>query len=947
LRFKGDQTLFHRSSLIAALLIGLLLSAWCWLPSLAEISHVQMTAQTTGYFSYGNHFRGVDLVQPRLIFDYAATDGTTPFAMGMVQAALILAGVFVTALGWMRSKSTTRHSSFAILGLALSTWLITPLSRPLWDRLPPLQLVQFPWRLLSVQALFAALLIGALPSLTSPPMGGKEGGRGKGRRGWRWIAAAALAGLLAAAGLTGLNPEYLPIAADEITVERLQLYELFTGNIGSTIRYEWLPRWAAPRPFTGPALFDPDAPPRAIPLSGELVSAEETAHKPTYRAWAVEAGADGAEVAFPLYYWPGWRATVDNAPTETKSAPDSGYLTLTVPPGRHVVTMRLGRTPLRAVAEGISAATILALLAAVIASRRKTQDSKPALRPFVMRHAPFIICHLSFAILLALLVAFSPRAAPTGDTDLTMDFDRMPYLHHNPGGVNLDEWRLTGYHYSADRLSPGDTLRVTLDWETEREASATLDLVPPAAVRQDGLSAITATTAPITVGAGSATLELPIPRTLGPGLYLIRLRSGEREVYLRPIWVGEGEAAVEKPTSAAFADGVMRLHDVDATQTTPGQLDLRLVWSAANPIAANYKLSLRLTDPAGNEWARLDTQPGYGFLPTSLWPAGRLVHDRYTLALPAGIPPGDSYALAVIVYRAATEETLGEHAFPISLGQVTMRPDAPVVARFGDELALSRLEVPERVRQGEGLGLAAYWLAVEQPSSDYAVEWRLEAAEQTISATLPLAPGSPPTAWPVGAWIAGRTALPIPSTTLPGEYTLSLTLRDPTGGTSLGTYTHPRPVRVQERERTWKLPEMQREVGARFGDRPGGTIELAGYDLRQEGDTLKLTLHWQALAVPDRHSMLFVHLADPATGWPVAQVDTMPRAFAYPTGMWAPGEVVSDEVTLLLKDVPAGQYELAVGWYDPGTSTRLPVTDGEGNPLPGDRLILPDGVTLP
>jgi hypothetical protein len=67
---------------------------------------------------------------------------------------------------------------------------------------------------------------------------------------------------------------------------------------------------------------------------------------------------------------------------------------------------------------------------------------------------------------------------------------------------------------------------------------------------------------------------------------------------------------------------------------------------------------------------------------------------------------------------------------------------------------------------------------------------------------------------------------------------------------------------------------MQQVLRARFG----GMVELAGYDLKQEEDTLRLTLHWQALAVPDQHYMLFVHLADPTTGWPVAQVESTNRA---------------------------------------------------------------------
>jgi hypothetical protein len=141
---------------------------------------------------------------------------------------------------------------------------------------------------------------------------------------------------------------------------------------------------------------------------------------------------------------------------------------------------------------------------------------------------------------------------------------------------------------------------------------------------------------------------------------------------------------------------------------------------------------------------------------------------------------------------------------------------------------------------------------------------------------------------------------------------------------------------------------MQQKVGARFGDRPDGMIELAGYNLAQDGDILRLTLYWRALAVPDQHYMLFVHVADPATGVPVTQIDTMPRGFTYPTGMWTTGEVISDEVTLSLEKVPAGTYELVVGWYHPDDpNQRLPATDREGEPLRDNRLVLPDGITIP
>jgi hypothetical protein len=262
---------------------------------------------------------------------------------------------------------------------------------------------------------------------------------------------------------------------------------------------------------------------------------------------------------------------------------------------------------------------------------------------------------------------------------------------------------------------------------------------------------------------------------------------------------------------------------------------------------------------------------------------------------------------------------------------------------LAEEVALSRLEAPKEVQQGESLRATAYWLATKRPSRDYIAEWRLLMPGHEITTTQSLAPGSSPTDWPVGAWVAGRAVLSVQPTAPPGEYTLSLRLRDPTSGAVFGAYTHPETVRIQERVRVWELPHLEHRVGAQFS----GMIELAGYSLTQDEERLQLTLHWRALSTPDQHYTFFVHLADPDSGRPLVQVDTMPRAFTYPTGMWAPGEIVSDEVSLSVQDAPRGSYDLAVGWYDPETRDRLPAVDAQGKPLPDDRLLLPGGVTLP
>ncbi|MCZ7543743.1 MAG: hypothetical protein M5R40_09480 [Anaerolineae bacterium] len=79
--------------------------------------------------------------------------------------------------------------------------------------------------------------------------------------------ALALGGACAVTALAGLPLDFIPLTDHDVTPERLQLYEYFSGNIGTTIRYEWLPNTVNPRPYTGPDLIGLE--PRAKPLSGE------------------------------------------------------------------------------------------------------------------------------------------------------------------------------------------------------------------------------------------------------------------------------------------------------------------------------------------------------------------------------------------------------------------------------------------------------------------------------------------------------------------------------------------------------------------------------------------------------------------------------------------------------------------------------------------------------
>ena len=121
-------------------------------------------------------------------------------------------------------------------------------------------------------------------------------------------------------------------------------------------------------------------------------------------------------------------------------------------------------------------------------------------------------------------------------------------------------------------------------------------------------------------------------------------------------------------------------------------------------------------------------------------------------------------------------------------------------------------------------------------------------------------------------------------------------------------------------------PSPGAEAEARLGER----VALVGYCLRPEGelragDSVDLTLVWQALAPVQESYTVFTHLLGP-DGKVASQLDAPPLRGSRPTNTWGTGEVLIDRYRLPLPaDAPPGEYLAEVGLYLPGTGERLPV----------------------
>ena len=958
----------------AAAVVGVLLTAWFWLPAIGEIDLGQMgPAFTEGYFHYSNHFRGFDLVQDSVIFDYSVAATATeagPFAMGLVQAVLALAGATATGFRWVSRRDKTKHragSPFPWLTVAvlaggfLATFMVTPLSRPLWDALPLLEVTQFPWRFLSIQALFAAALAGAVAEagqMANPalqPDTGLPDERGHTLGRFTTIATAAI-GIcaVAVAALAGLKPDRLLIAPEDVTWERLLLYESFTGNIGTTVRYEYLPKDVVPRLYTSEALIDGVG--AVIADDGGTVDAVLRERTSSRQVWSVTTGTTRT-IVLPLNWWPGWRASVDGVETEAYALVGSGRLALLLPAGTHSVEVRLKATPLARAAQAVSLTTLVVVAFAACRTR-------------LLSTGRSLVIAGGWGWALLLVAAIGPlvlQRAPQG-TATFFDFEQMPFAHRGP--VTFADLQLDDVIVSPTTAGPGEPIHAKVHWRpqsgrdtTTAPYTVTLRFVSPAEARHGVEHTLARTSAPLSA---STELELVLPEALSRGLYLLQLRVEGPEGDVRPrtargramgdLYVGAIRVPLgkslfpETPVLAAFRD--LTLHTIEVEQPQPETLDLTLTWSTQGT-PRNWRVSYRILDLAGHQLSQQDLQPGYGYLPTTLWRSGEAVTDHVRIPLPEGLAPGD-YTLSIVTYLQATMEGGGEVDIPVHLAVPTLydlrtacceqtRKGATIVCETGG-LALLGFELPDTVNEGDRLEFRAEWNALRQPEDDFQATWAVLDPAGTPVTTLagPLAIGSRTDLWPRFTWARAPVALDLPPRLPAGVYSLTLLLKGQRAGpVDCGPVAQ---FAVAARPRSYSIPALPQRLEADFG----ATIRLLGYDVEQDrrAASLTLTLWWQAIQAPDRDLKRFVHLYDAETEVIGAQDDAMPRAWTYPTSWWTAGEVVSETVVLQLAEVAAGSYSLGIGWYDPETSVRLPIVTTNVDAVRDGRLTLRAGFHL-
>jgi hypothetical protein len=313
---------------LAGIAGGLALSAFFWLPALAEKDSVKTDLLRTGFLNWTNH-----IISPFQLrwspwgFGYSVpgpNDGMS-FALGLGHLALAIAGVAIVI--WLADRHRIADAAvFAVVALT-GAWLATEWSSPVWAHVRTLQYMAYPWRTLFLPALAMPLL--ALYA-------------------FEWLGARATAVallILVAINLGHTEPKRYLSFDDEYFCPQ----SIARNGINTTTREEYEPRWVAQRP---PYSM------RAMWLDDAGVEAKVRAISAGAQSLQVSA-TKTARVYDSLFYYPGWTATVDGREVAIAPAPVTGLITFVIPAGKHSVALQLKPSPLRAVARDISLGAIM------------------------------------------------------------------------------------------------------------------------------------------------------------------------------------------------------------------------------------------------------------------------------------------------------------------------------------------------------------------------------------------------------------------------------------------------------------------------------------------------------------------------------------------------------------------------------------------------------------
>jgi hypothetical protein len=342
---------------------GGLLAAIFLLPLLAEGPLLSQEDWVTDTYEYSRHWvHGSQFLSP--FWGYGYSDDPVGAMDGMgFQLGLILALLGILALWMLLARQWLRRDLplFLLLSTGVVLYLMSPAAGWLWDGIPLLAVMQFPWRLLTL----TTFTLSALGGLTLWQIQGGQSRQGGGE-GALWL----MAGLILFASAAYVRPASMqPVEAwreDGRAVFEFESQHLDMLGYTNLVTERYTQSPMTPQYAAGE--ISPDQLARLGILSGE---GEVLRHYSGGHRFGGEVRMiTGGRVQIRLYDFPGWQVRVNGERVAHQLSPPYGLMEVELPPGQHTIDVVMGSTPVRTAGMALSGLTLLALAGLAWAGRR-------------------------------------------------------------------------------------------------------------------------------------------------------------------------------------------------------------------------------------------------------------------------------------------------------------------------------------------------------------------------------------------------------------------------------------------------------------------------------------------------------------------------------------------------------------------------------------------------
>jgi len=806
-----------------AFLLALGLSAFFWAPALLERDYVQLhMSYSTRNNDFRQNFIGLDeILAPPDGVDTSLMNPPIRVHLGLAQAILAAAGAFLGIAHW-RDRERRGQIVVSALAAGVMVWMSTPASQFLWERLPLLRFVQFPWRLIGRAGLPIALLAGAFASIVTEKIDSLEGiPLSSSRVRLSDILLLLVVAVLILASFPHTYPPlgYCPRAANP-TIEDLFSYEQRNQRLGLAASGSFFPVWVEERPTESP-LVDQFA-------SGASVERLDETHLPA-GARIVDAhyGWNSARVTvqspkpfrarYLSFYFPGWRAWVDGERVAIVPSDPEGLITFDVPGGRHTIRVGFGETKLRLAADGVSLLSLIVL--GILTVRFPGAESELLSMPrsqSLSLGSVVPLAILSLFLLAVKLGVVDQVNTPFRQPELRSD-GSVPGIEHPLEQAFADGLKLMGYDQDVDQMPADGILRIDLYWTAYRQPKqryqTVIHLVGPNGLRwslKDSFRPTdyqgappTTTWTPERYALDSHEVE-PLPAT-PPGAYDVVLTVFDRDT-LGPLSalneqgqpvapeVVLGEVTLAAPRHSLNLEqldirGGLRESlgpvdlvgaDFDQEEAAPGDpLLVTTFWQSDEALDEDLELHLSLLASDGSTVATYDLPPTAEWHPTSTWEPGRSWRGQHLLHLPADLRTGEyswrfsiSDSTSDFVHPSAIRVLAPERTF--EMPAVGERMDA----HLGNVATLAgvvRHPTSSVLNPGATLTVTLVWRAEVETDVSYRVFVHLVGPDGELSAQsdgVPAEWARPTTGWLPGEYVEDEHHLIIPPDAPMGSYEL-------------------------------------------------------------------------------------------------------------------------------------------------------------------------------